>query len=501
MVSSFAAEPDFAYERSLLTRLEQVLVDGVPLVDVPLFGTYSFWHRFRQSVFSSDIRRFAEHRNFSAYMLYEHQGFSFKAFIVSLSGACYSLLSLAIVFFLRPQVLLFAIDRVSDKKLKADFRTSALYHFLNARGITYVECLHTVFEKKFFLNLLARLRPVVYLEAPDVLYAFAQFFRMAPPPVRRTVSGILGCTPDEEQFITHVVQKYISDEGLVRFRVDFFKFLLHATGVRVVLAIDDARNYHDIALAGRESGVPMYAFQHGHFTKYHPGWLSNGSKRAYLHPDFLVVGSAYWKKILRTLGSVYSEDSIIVGGAMRTTKITLPEAVSSDMLLLIPYETDSPKKEVADIISRILREMPDVRIALKLRPDYSTEEQIREYGGPRASGRFFAIASVAELTERPRCCLGVYSSFLYDMVEAGIPIGLLAVSNDFGRGMVESGLADQIELGVGLETALRTLGELPRSEIVRRRELLAASGVTLEETLERIATETGVFSKTGKRIQ
>src|SRR3989338_8584356 len=41
---------------------------------------------------------------------------------------------------------------------------------------------------------------------------------------------------------------------------------------RTILSIDDTRHYYPLMIAARECGIPFYAFQHGRFNPFMPGW-------------------------------------------------------------------------------------------------------------------------------------------------------------------------------------------------------------------------------------
>jgi len=483
---------DLPYELTLLERMGEVSVNGIALKNVPIFEKYSLWHRFVLFVFSSDIRRFSASRSFSEYLKGEggqHAGVSLKGFLVGLIGVFVSLLAWLFAIIRRPQVLIFGIDRVSDNAHKADFRLHALYDFLQKNRIPYIECLHTVFNAAFLKNLFVRLRSALYLEAIDTWYAVLKRTGLAQKSKSVELSGFDAFSEEEKKFVSYAVKKYLGERGLIQFRVKALSAFLSSTRPHAVWMIDDARHYHDLALAAKLAGIPTYAFQHGHFTRYHVGWLTNGSTLHYIRPENLVVWSEYWKQELLRLGSVYPADALIVGGFPEAS-ISLPSGVSKTLLILFVHETDSPKKEVAAYIARILEAMPEAKVVMKLRPDHPAQSQIEEYPGLAWGPRLISITNLAELKERPGIVLGVYSTFLYDMVRKGAPVSIIETSMDYGKGMVENGLADSLTLS-GIPVRLRELLATDRGVLEARAKKLD-SDVSLWGTLSDIAFRCGI---------
>ncbi len=483
---------DLVYELGLLEKMSNVRVNGTPLKNVPFGDGYSIWHRFVLFVFSSDIKRFSVARNFEAYLNGEggrDASLSLKGFFVGMFGVLISCVAWAAVSVMKPRVILFGIDRVSDSEFKSDFRTRSLHAYLRKKHISYAECLHTVFNVSFLGNVFIRLRPVFYLEALDTWYAVLKRIGMAKKSVAPELSGLDAFTVEERKFASYVIKKYLGEVGLVEFRVDMLTAFIRASGARAVWMIDDARHYHDVALAAKIAGIPSYAFQHGHFTRYHVGWLKNGSVLSYVRPDFLVLWSEYWEKELMRLGSVFPDSALIVGGFPERASV-LPLKKAGHPLILIPHETDSPKTEVAAFIKQILTDVPSARIVMKLRPDYPREGQMRAYPTENAGGRISAVTNLSELTESPSAVLGVYSSFLYDMVSVGVPVGLMETSMDYGKGLVENGLADSVSLD-GISSWISASGAMSDSELEKRKKSLM-SDVSFETTLDTVAASCGI---------
>lgn len=439
------APRDLPYELDLLRRIEAVSADGVRIGEYPLFERYSYWHRFVQFVFSSDIRRFSATRTFSGYL--EGEGgrsarVSLKGFLVSVFGIAMTSFGWFFARITRPQVIVFGIDRMSDSEHRADFRIRGLHSFLRKNSVPFVECFHTVFNASFLKNIFLRGRFAFYLESLDARFALMRRFGFAPKRHDPELSGLEAFSEEEKKFVSYVVKKYVGERELVEYRIKKLSQFIKDSRAKAVWMIDDARYYHDIALAAKAAGVVSYAFQHGHFTSYHVGWLKEPkTSLEYPRPDTLVVWSEYWKKELPRLGGVFPESALMVSGYVASA-FSFTAKPTQNLTLLIPHETDSPKNEVRAHIEGILGAVPDAAIYIKLRPDHPRDEQVSFYGDVSANARVHFITHMSELSVRPSAVLGVYSSFLYDMVRSKIPVAIMETSMDYGKGMIENGLAD-----------------------------------------------------------
>lgn len=488
------APRDLPYELGLLGRMEGISADGVRLADYPLFERYSYWHRFVQFVFSSDVRRFSATRTFDGYL--EGEGgrnahVSLKGFLVSLFGMLMTSIAWTVSKIIQPKIIVFGIDRLSDTEHGSDFRIRGLHSFIRENKISFIECFHTVFNASFLKNAFLRGRFAFYLESLDARFALMRRLGLAPKRHDPALSGLEGFTDEERKFVSYVVKKYIGEKTLVEYRVKMLSQFMKDSRAKAVWMIDDARYYHDVALAARSVGIPSYAFQHGHFTPYHVGWLKEPkTSLEYPRPDTLVVWSDYWKKELLRLGGVFPDSALTVGGYTEHA-FSFTTEPAKNLTLLIPHETDSPKEEVGAHIHGILAVVPDAFIYIKLRPDHPREEQLAHYGDLSLNSRVRFIANTAELAVRPSVVLGVYSSFLYDMVRSGIPVGILETSMDYGKGMIENSLADVLPQNE--PEAIFRIVATP-VDVLERRVKNLDSEFVFSDTLSDIARTCGIAS-------
>lgn len=494
MVQSASHEQprELRYELDLLHRMERVVADGTPLTEYPLFEKYSYWSRFVQFVFSADIKRFSAVRSFEGYLQGEggrSMRMSFKGLMVSLMGIFATSVGWVVARLSKPEVIVFGIDRVSDLKHKADFRIRSLHSFLAGNKISYFECFHTVFNISFLKNIFVRGRFAFYLEALDARFALMRHFGFVSKRHDPVLSGLDIFTEEERKFVSYVVKKYLGERELIEYRVKELARFVRDSGAKAVWAIDDARYYHDIALAAKIVGVPSYAFQHGHFTQYHVGWLKEPrTALQYICPDYLVVWSEYWKKELMRLGGVFPNETLIVGGYPEKL-IALPSSRGSAFLVLIPHETDSPKQEVALFMRKILDSVPGSEIVMKLRSDHSAASQMEEYGELAQEPRMRFITDLSELSSRPHVVVGVYSSFLYDMVRAKVPTAIMETSMDYGKGMIENGLAETL-YKARPEAVVEIAAQ--NKEVLGQRAQKLDSAFTLNDTFLDIADSCGI---------
>lgn len=481
---------DLDYEYDLLQKISGATVDGMPLAAYTYCGHYSLWHRVVQHVFSSDILRFAKTRSFEKYLADEGKGDarSLKGYAVGLLGVLISFLGVLSWFVRRPRVVVYGIDRISDREYASDFRMHEVYAWLRAQRFSFGEVLHTVFTRDFVARIIKRPRMPLYLEASDVLYSVWRFF-FPPHTATFTIGGLKGLSDEEVRFATYTIKKYLGQKDAIEFRVKILTAILKMSRARLVVAIDDVRHYHDILLAAGNARIPSAAIQHGHLTRYHVGWLQLPGAAAYVVPTYFVAWSTYWKKELDRLGGVFSAPSIRLGAPVRIAP-ALPPTPTKEMVILVPYESDSPHARVGEVMQHILA-IPHTRIVFKLRPDHPREMQIAGYGGVLHSPRVITVSSLAELTERPTAVIGVYSTFLYEMVSAQVPVGVLVELSPYGRGMVENGLAISVS-APSLAQDVAALVATDSAVTRERKSRLEEGALPLGETLDIIADEVGL---------
>ncbi len=476
-------EIDFSYALEFYNRLEAVHMDNLPLTKYFECEGSDYWQFYKQRIFE-EIKTFSRTKHIVRPRA--------NRFSKTVDFCVYVGVVLSTVFSLmrKRKALVYAIDKV-DPVHKSDFRLSTVYAFLKRAQISYLEIFHTVIGGATIKHFFQRRRIVTYLEAADRLYPIAVWLKLHKPLELAVVTNIAleNFSEREREFAITLIQKYLRQIDISRFKIMFFSFLMRKSKCKIFLAIDDARYYYELLRAAKLAKVPSYAFQHGHFTKYHVGWLrSNNQYGESTYPDHFLVSSEYWKQELTRLGGIMPSHTILVSG----DKTPTPDTAFRDMReeskihILIPYETACPKHEVAVYIRSFLS-IKNVHVIFKLRPDMSTAEQLKEYGLQELKdSRFETAVDIGECIERVDIVAGVYSTFLYDMILYKKRVVILDTSSDYGEGMYENGLADLLKRGRDLETFIWQIKKLPDSLIVERKTKLLANGITLEQTLKDI---------------
>ena len=474
-------EYDIPYAYELFNRITaSTVVNGQPLWALLLDDTHNLWHCFAQSAFIEDCVAFSITKKFAdvapQYQAVQRSGMSFKYFLVGGLAFVVTLVALIGMRFGPKRVVLYSVDRLSPRG-RFDFRIERVYQALAAERAPYVEVFHTVIGKRFVDNLLRRRRAAIYLEGLEWAYFLTRmgkriFVGRAPTMV---IDGLEGLTPDEQEFAKGLIHKYLSIAPLLRYRTDFLTWALRGR-TRVVFAIDDARRYQEFMIAAARIGAHSYAFQHSHVTPYHVGWLASGLYRgAYARPDYFVAWNEYWKEELLALNSVWPEGSIIIAGSPKETSVfaatrALPD--SPVRTIILAYETHAPQRIVKKVLDTLV-ECADVRVVIKIRPDLPAEGQLSVFGTVPNSVR--VITNLTELAEPVTAVLGTYSTFLYDAVEAGLPVGLIKTPLAYTKRMVLNGLADDVTVD-GACAAVGRLAALTTADIGFRQKVLSEAG-------------------------
>lgn len=448
-------------ERALLTRIGAVTVDGVPVRDIALKDGTRWFQQLHHHFFDIEIPRYLAGKSVGSSRPTLGLLISYLFVLkVSVLGVLWAVIA-------RPKVLIFSSDKVSDHFVRADFRIAHLYKLLEEKKVRYQEILHTAFTNgSVYSHYWKRRRPTLYLEAIDALWFLG---RWCSAPFRSPTSHIFGNLPEDEAesaFIVAALEKYLRVRGLKEFRVRVLRAVFRMVGYTMVSSIDDTRHYHEVVRAARAEGIYSCALQHGHFTQYHVGWLPLGASGPFARADELLVWSQYWKQELVHFGSVYPEESIKIVGGSSASLLTFATK-SSKTTVLVPFETVAPNDEVGAFLARVST-CPNTEVYLKVRPDIPVERQLDAY--PEVVRASVNVATSLAEVPYPDLCLGVYSTFLYDMVSAGVPVGILQTSMEYGEGMVRNGLATPIFLeGVCESVALLEVGsgvERYKNEVV-----------------------------------
>lgn len=475
---------DYAYALDLLKRFNHLVESEPGLRRSFLYRGWNLLQAYQMSIFA-DMKNWTRDRDPEAVKPSLNLITLFKTVVTGAFGSLASFVSLIYFVLSGRRILVFSIDKISGNFLN-DFRLEALYAALQEEGAPYGEILHTLGGKSMIKNFFTRGRPVIYLESVEFIISPVMLLRNAAD--RGLINSLdLSSFPETERDIMRLVLlKYLSATFISRARLHFFRLFFRLVGARLILSIDDTRHYNEIMGAAGELSIPSYAIQHGHFTKYHTGWLKETHIAGnIMKPRSLIVWSEYWKSELGRLDSVFSPEEIVEGGEPSVPPFS-PPAERGKISILVPYEKDAPKSEVLPYIQKFL-EVPNVEIIFKVRSDEDRQAQIEEYRLQETADKVIIADSLKEVLPRVSMAVGTYSTMLYDLVAAGKPVAILKSSIDYGEGMVENGLAELLSLSEDIKKRLEEIAGLPKQELeTRRGKLISPEGKNLSATLRDI---------------
>ncbi len=391
-------------------------------------------------------------------------GSAFSLFCARLVAYASLALLVARMRISRSRILVYGIDLV-DSPYKADIRIAGIYRFLHERNISYGEILHTIFGRAFFMNIFCRRRPAFYLDMAR-FHTPSAFF----PRFGRTASDCLGAALSLPPAIA------------------FMRRVLRLTGARAILAIDDTRYYYPLMVAARECGIPFYAFQHGRFNSFMPGWAQHGiDPAACPFPDAVFVWSEYWRSALMRISpaAALHADRIRISGkpgiGANADAMLEPPVVDGIMTFLIPHEEGVPEGEISDFIACILA-MPDAHVMYKLRHGRALPSFLSRFHDAVRFEYCFDIG--ADDWARVDAVLGAYSTFLYEAAASGRPVGILQTSVTQASDLVDGGFAETVGLH-SIASDVRRIVQTPWDVVSARRRVFR-SEASLHEVLSAI---------------
>lgn len=475
---------DFQYSLTFLQNLNRLTVEGKPVADKFCWKGYDLWQSYQQILFQ-EIKQFSISQ--SEVRKQKKALVSIKTFLTVLIMSFLAVISASVMVIARRRVLIYEIDNTASR-FRSDFRMADVHEALRNRGIKYFEIFHTVLGRKTLINFLTRRRPALYLEFPDWL-SFRKVSNQEMSWVENLDYDIFS-SQKEKEFAKLLLRQTVRHFRKSCTRILFWSKALPLLGVKKIYLIDDGRFYTDLILAARFSGIKTYAIQHGHFTKYHVGWIqAKHSSGAAIAPNRFIVWSSYWKKELIHLGTFIPENSILVAGSRTPKKIFEKKKTErrEETVVLVPYEIDGPKKEIADYINEVLK-CKNVRVIFKTRPDRPPEQQLREYNLQENMPRFSVMSDTGKAMEEADIVAGSYSTFLYEALWYDKRVALFDTSIDFGEGMIKNGIADRICPEVCRD--IERIKKIPHEVVLeRRKKLYGDDPLTLRQALTKFIAE------------
>jgi hypothetical protein len=473
---------NYAYALDLLKRFNRLVENTPNLREKFVHKNWNLLQAYQASIFG-DSKVWTKEQHVEALYPEKSPGLLFKTIILSLAVISISLVSLIYILIFRRKILIFSGDKTDGKYLN-DFRLQTLYDVVVSKKVPFVEVIHTLSDRQTIKHFFTRMRPVIFLETLDLI--FVTIVMIKKKSIKNLIDSVdfHEFTNEETKFVKFELEKYLSSVPITKIRISFFSTILKITGIKAVFSIDDVRHYNELMAGAKESKVRSYAIQHGHFTKYHPGWLKETNiDKEVMRPEKLIVWSEYWKEELIRLGTYFKPGELLVGGERWNLPVSARKK-DHTVTVLIPYEKDAPKSDVREYIDRLMK-ISNFRVVFKIRADHDKQSQIDEYGLAPLMGKITVVRSMRDIHWDISIALGTYSTFLYDMVAQERPVAIIETSIDYGEGMVKNGLANFIKKADDLEKSIMALINISNDDLKRRRaKLVGENPVRLVNALE-----------------
>ena len=393
-------------------------------------------------------------------------------------GIIFTLMAFLKLLIRRPALLIYTPDRFSPEQ-GCDFRFYPVYEYIRERGIHYIEIFHTLLGREFLENIAKRKRLALYLECLPVF------------PAKSNNIGndcdLSAIDPHNRKYFRYLLKMIDQSSQTSIKRIQILTRLLKFTKVKALLTIDDVRYTNELIVACRLNGIKAYGFQHGHYTKYHAGWINYDIPKALsVTFDKLFVWNEYWKRVLLAYSTQYDESNVEISGALRELEpIRYQRKESkverlSDLSILVPYETFAPKAEVGEYIDRFIEQ--GIQVSFKVRPDLPPKSQLAQYRVEHTD-KVRPVEYIDEdLLSKIDAVAGTYSTFLNEMLFYEKPVLLLETSLDLGYQLVD----DDLALAINQNSDASLLLNYINNYTSKKAQAWPPTDIKLGETLHKI---------------
>jgi len=472
-------------------QFNQIIKQNTFLYKRFVLGRYNFLQAFQSLIFI-DFKKFLENQSFLERSKNKKKNLLIltKEILLKIFCLIFSFVSACCLLKAKRRILIYSSDNTKNP-YKGDFRLEAIYKFLIKNKLSFFEIFHTQLKKQFLLNIIKRKRKAFYLESIDFIYDVYKIFNSFKPEINKEITTlkkkidqieVKNINKKEIAFIKYLLLKYLLLIYKFEFKINVLGKMIRLIRPKYVLSLDDPRYYNELIIACQENNVKFYAFQHGHFTKYHVGWLDcgifNPKNNNIIKPNKLFVQGEYWKSQLLRLGTYFNGEEIEVysqsGGSIIGSKSNRDKNNRGQKNILILYETDAPKIEVLNYIKDIIK-CPDLKVFFKIRPDKNKEEQIEEYKIKKLVqfNKILLCDNLRKIQGGIDLTIGTYSTLLYEMIRHNIPVAIIKTSIDYGEDMLINKLADAIDITNGnVCSQIRKIIKTPWYILNRRKILL-----------------------------
>lgn len=474
---------------SFINKLNGLKIGGIGISNYFVYRGYSLWSFVQQRIWM-DMDRLGNLKYDP--LIKDSLSSGLRVSLLRFLAIILSLFSIFILKIKKPRVLIFSTDSVSDSSSKSDGRMSLVYRALEDMGVGFGEVVHISLNSKFGKNFFFRRRPVIYLEAINYCYPLLKYFikEISFLPINLRDLDLSGFSETEREIAEVLIKDHSASLDILPFRIKVLSLLFQLIGPEFIFSIDDSRYYHEILLAGEITKIPTHAFQHGRFNKYiiGPRYLSIDPDLCIL-PDFFYVWNEYWRNKLISLSEPFSnaKDRILIGGSpsLSTSIYSGPGVDDGVITILVPYEVGIDKGILADYLVSFL-ECNNVHIIIKLRSDIDENIQLERTGLFRFKNnpRVIFTTDLSDINGID-LVVGSYSTFLYEMVAIGKPVGVLEMDTTQAWDLIEDGLAEEISQNNLNNELIKKIASTP-SDILKIRSGAMNSSHKIRDTIENI---------------
>jgi hypothetical protein len=494
--------PDRAYTVELLTKLNALTSNGKLLHEYFVYGPYSLWS-MQQFYLFTQIEAFSKTKNVDAYTAeltprYGLASYLFLGFfdvvvvLVSLVGVIGARLT-------KPYALTFSSDFLNASPVPNP-RLRNIHTYLIDNKIPYAELFHITTVQAFFRNITTYRRFGIYREAV-VVVAQLKTFWYARARARRFLATIdlSAFSPVEQRFLRLLILKTAERAEETRASIPIFRYLFQFLNVRTYLSVDDFRYIAELMVACEEAHIPSHVFQHSNF-----GFLTGLftlTPSVYPFPTKYYTWNSYWLKRVQEISPFFATHAsrMQVGGrsytpvAQPTITRSLVPGEKSPLTILVPYEVTTSADQVQPYMAALLAD-ERIRVLFMLRgsiEQINYQMQITKYipESERTNSRLVVMESSKRKEALESCDLvgGVYSGFLDETLEAGLPVCIFKTDFISVNRLDSDGLATLIDVTKGsVYNQLLSAYHTPDNVLRERRERVNAGAVDINETLTSI---------------
>lgn len=493
---------DIRYTVELIKKINTLTKDGIQLSTYFHEDAYSLWS-FQQSFLVTQVKEYSTTRNFNTFIKRRISrlgllGSLFKAgFNTIVIGI--TLLGVASTFFRKITVVTFSSDFLNADK-KPTPRLRNIYNFFEKEKVSFIEILHITSTRSFFKNLPQRSHLGVYFEA-FTLCAYIGTLFSRRRIIQKFIQGMdfSSFEGEEKRFVQYVVREAVLKIVVQKNSVVLLEWFFKLVRAKAFVSVDDFRYVPLLMLACERVSTPTHVFQHSNF-----GWLPSMyllAPDAYIFPTKFYTWNTYWTLRVKEISPYFNHyaSRISVGG--RSFTPLQPPVVERDeptkekesIKVLIPYEVSLTSEYIQPYIEQMLS---DTRITILFvlrgtidQIDHTMQIHqyvpVRERGNPR-----FVVVDPKNRENAIRACdviAGVYSGFLDESVETGVPICIFETPFFYVNRLDTDNLASLIDISKGdLFEQFVTAYKTPNTILKKRRERVTEGSMNIDVTLAKI---------------